>query len=291
MDVTFGRRSRWIAIGVGATMALSAGIAYATGGGNDVIYACKLKSVGTVRLIQPGRSGLQGRCSSLETEVTWNQKGQPGAAGPKGNPGPAGPKGDTGATGAQGLKGDTGATGAQGLKGDTGATGAQGLKGDTGATGAQGLKGDTGATGAQGLKGDTGATGAKGATGATGATGPAGADGQAGLAGYQVVQTSAPAAPGITITGTQFCPNGKRMISGGWTTKGNETYPPLGAYITSSGPTADGSGWTGGVYNTPSSGETITVTIWTVCVTPPPGSAPAAARAADQVSELHAFKP
>src|SRR5215475_6212769 len=127
MDVTFGRRSRRIAIGVGATMALSAGIAYATGGGGNVIYACKLKSVGTVRLIEPGRSGLQGRCSSRETAVTWNQKGQPGAAGAKG---------DTGATGAQGLKGDTGATGAQGLKGDTGATGAQGLKGDTGATGA-----------------------------------------------------------------------------------------------------------------------------------------------------------
>lgn len=90
------------------------------------------------------------KCSRRDKQITWNQTGPTGAAGPQG------PKGDTGATGP---------TGAQGPKGDTGPTGpigAQGPKGNTGAQGPTGNTGVTGATGAQGPKGDTGPQGPAG---------------------------------------------------------------------------------------------------------------------------------
>jgi hypothetical protein len=62
----------------------AAGIAYATipdGGG--VYTACMLKNVGTIRLIDPslGSSSLMGHCTSLETQISWNQQGVPGKDG------------------------------------------------------------------------------------------------------------------------------------------------------------------------------------------------------------------
>ena len=56
--------------GAGAVVVVSAGIAYAASGGTDVIYACKLDNVGTIRLIEPSRPGLAGNCSNLETEIS-----------------------------------------------------------------------------------------------------------------------------------------------------------------------------------------------------------------------------
>jgi hypothetical protein len=144
MDFQLGRRTRRIMLGTGAVVVVSTGIAYAaSGGGTDVIYACKLNNVGTIRLIDPSRSGLAGSCSNIETEISWNQKGPAG---------PAGPKGDKGDTGPQGEPGATGATGAPGPKGDTGATGAQGPKGDTGPQGATGPTGPAGANGVSGYQ-------------------------------------------------------------------------------------------------------------------------------------------
>ena len=55
-----------------------------------MITACKLNNVGTIRLIDPSRSGLAGNCSNLETEISWNQKGPAGATGPKGDTGDVG---------------------------------------------------------------------------------------------------------------------------------------------------------------------------------------------------------
>jgi hypothetical protein len=120
MDLQLARRTRRIALGTGAVVVVSAGIAYAaTSGGTDVISACKLNSVGTIRLIDPSRSGLAGNCSNLETEISWNQKGPAG---------PAGPKGDTGAPGEKGDKGDKGDTGATGAAGPAGANGVSGYQ-------------------------------------------------------------------------------------------------------------------------------------------------------------------
>jgi hypothetical protein len=84
-------------------LAASAGLAYAAipdGGGR--IDACMLKNVGTIRLIDTAKSGLAGRCSTLETAVSWGATGPAGAdgaAGAAGPAGPAGPKGDPGPAG------------------------------------------------------------------------------------------------------------------------------------------------------------------------------------------------
>ena len=68
--------------------AIAAGVSYATIPGPGNVYsACMLKGVGTIRLIDKSLpdSNLMSRCkTSLETEVSWNQAGQQGAAGPAG---------------------------------------------------------------------------------------------------------------------------------------------------------------------------------------------------------------
>src|SRR5436190_23062229 len=103
---------RKVVVLAGAVAALAAaGIAYATiPDGNGVYTACKLNATGTIRLIDPslGNTSLLGHCTSLETQVTWSQRGPTGLAGPQG------PKGDAGAAGAQGPKGDAGPAGQQG---------------------------------------------------------------------------------------------------------------------------------------------------------------------------------
>ncbi|HZY75367.1 MAG TPA: hypothetical protein VFE40_03545 [Jatrophihabitantaceae bacterium] len=112
----------------------------------DVYRACLQHNIGALYEVTTD-PGEQLHCRRHDTEISWNQTGQPGAAGAQG------PKGDTGATGPQGPKGDTGATGPQGPKGDTGATGPQGPKGDTGATGPAGPAGPAGPVGPAGTSG------------------------------------------------------------------------------------------------------------------------------------------
>ncbi len=82
-------------IGVITGLALAGGVAYATiPDSSGVIHACMLNKIGTIRLIDP--SAGQRCSSSLETAVSWNERGQQGVAGPAGLAGPAGPKGDQG---------------------------------------------------------------------------------------------------------------------------------------------------------------------------------------------------
>jgi hypothetical protein len=210
-------RKRLVLLMVAGALLTAGGVAYATiPDGAGVYTACKLNALGTIRLIDPTAtpaSSLLNHCTTFETQITWNQQGQPGTKGD------VGPKGDTGL---QGLKGDTGATGSAGLKGDKGDTGATGLKGDTGTQGPAGegfafqggydptttyLRNDVavhngtayvarytttstpgtdnswvvfaaagaqGPQGIQGPKGDTGSQGIQGLKGDKGDTGPAG---------------------------------------------------------------------------------------------------------------------
>jgi hypothetical protein len=98
-------RKRVVLIGAAAAALAAAGIAYATiPDANGVYTACKLNVTGTIRLIDPslGNTSLLGHCTSLEAQITWNQKGQQG---------PAGPQGPTGDTGAQGPAGPAGVSG------------------------------------------------------------------------------------------------------------------------------------------------------------------------------------
>jgi hypothetical protein len=105
----FGSRPRRIALGAVVAVGATGGIALASiPGGDGVFHACMLKDVGTIRMIDPGKSGFKGRCSHSEREITWNQKGPAGVQGDPGGPGPKGDKGDQGAPGAPGAPGASG---------------------------------------------------------------------------------------------------------------------------------------------------------------------------------------
>lgn len=98
IDIHLGRRHMMLI--AGAVLALAVGgTAYATiPDGNAVYTACMLNGIGTIRLIDPSgpSSSLLSRCTRLETQITWSQKG---------------PKGDTGAPGLPGTNGTNGANG------------------------------------------------------------------------------------------------------------------------------------------------------------------------------------
>jgi hypothetical protein len=86
MKRIFGLRGRRLALAVVGIFALAAGIAYAAipDAGTGVYHACMLKNVGTIRIIDPAKQ----QCSTvLETEITFNQKGQTGAPGTNGTNG------------------------------------------------------------------------------------------------------------------------------------------------------------------------------------------------------------
>ena len=104
---------------VGVTLAVgAAGMSFAAVGDGGVIDACRLKAVGTARIID--RASGQ-RCTLLEEPVSWSQAGARGPAGPAGATGPTGPTGPSGPTGATGA---TGATGPAGPAGDSDTMGA-----------------------------------------------------------------------------------------------------------------------------------------------------------------------
>lgn len=97
------------AAGVVAVVAIAAGVAYATiPGPGDVYSACMLKGVGTIRLIDKSlqSTNLMSHCTDKESEISWNQAGQPG---------PAGPQGAKGEPGAPGMNGTNGPDGRDGI--------------------------------------------------------------------------------------------------------------------------------------------------------------------------------
>jgi hypothetical protein len=103
------KRKRLLTAAAGTLIAAAiAGVAYATIPGSDNVYnACMLKGVGTIRLIDKSlpSTNLMSHCTDKETEVSWNQAGQPGPAGP------AGAKGEPGAPGTNGTNGTNGKDG------------------------------------------------------------------------------------------------------------------------------------------------------------------------------------
>src|SRR5690349_11463769 len=70
-----------------------------------VVHACVLNATKTIRLIDTSKpaNDLTGHCTSLETELTWSQRGPIGPIGPAGSKGDKGDKGDTGPAGPRGL--------------------------------------------------------------------------------------------------------------------------------------------------------------------------------------------
>lgn len=147
-----GRFARAAAL-VAAALAVSAGVAYATGavgaivGADGTIQGCYKKQNGQLRVVPAAAE-----CGPSELAVSWSQQG------PQGEPGPQGIQGPQGETGPQGPQGETGPQGPQGE------TGPQGPQGDTGAQGPQGETGPQGPEGPQGEQGEQGPPGPSGVT-------------------------------------------------------------------------------------------------------------------------------
>jgi hypothetical protein len=224
-------RSRTTLAGLVLGAALAGGAAWATIPDAGGVYtACKLNLTGTIRLIDPSlpSSSFHSKCSSLETQITWNQKGQ---TGPVGATGPAGPPG---------LKGEVG---------PVGAAGPQGPKGETGPVGADGP---------QGPKGDPGASGPAGQQGPKGDQGPQGPAG--GLNGWEIVTSAQVNVGGLFNSFTDaICSAGKRPLGGG--VKTITSMPVTGSY-----PAPNGIAWRGEVFN--SSVTLGTYVVYAVCATP-----------------------
>lgn len=94
-----------------AVLGVAAGSgAFASSDTTTAIHACVLSNdVGQLRIPAPGES-----CKSSEYELSWNQEGKPGPAGPVGPKGDTGPAGSTGPIGPTGPRGDTGPSGENG---------------------------------------------------------------------------------------------------------------------------------------------------------------------------------
>jgi hypothetical protein len=99
-------------------------VALAASQAEDTFTACKLNVTGTIRLISPGVAGLLGRCTNLETQISWSKTGAVGPTGPQGVIGVTGATGPAGSAGPQGVRGETGPQGPQGLQGPQGSPGA-----------------------------------------------------------------------------------------------------------------------------------------------------------------------
>jgi hypothetical protein len=96
------------AAGMLVAVAIAGGVAYATIPGPGNVYsACMLKGLGTIRLIDKSlpSTNLMSHCTDKETEISWNQVGQPGPQGAKGEPGAPGTNGTDGTDGAAGKDG------------------------------------------------------------------------------------------------------------------------------------------------------------------------------------------
>ena len=75
------RRTTLVVALVAAGLLVAAGIAYAViPAASGEYHACMLKSAGTIRIIDPSlaTTSLLGRCTSFETEITWNKQGPAG---------------------------------------------------------------------------------------------------------------------------------------------------------------------------------------------------------------------
>jgi len=110
MTHLFRFKKRLIAVGIAASLALSASAALAWFTDDGTLHLCIFEGnfgdVHSIRALLPGED-----CGPGESAVDINLQGTPG---------PEGPAGPTGPTGPQGPKGDTGATGATGAPGVSG---------------------------------------------------------------------------------------------------------------------------------------------------------------------------
>jgi hypothetical protein len=244
------RRLLTLAVGVLVAVAIVGGVAYATIPGTGNVYsACMLKGVGTIRLIDKSLplTNLMSHCTDKETEISWNQAGQPGP------PGPQGLKGEPGAPGTNGTNGTSVTAASEPASANCADGGVQ-------LTAANGVSyvcnGERGPQGDQGPQGDPGAQGPQGIQGQQGTPGP---QGPAGVSGYQLVIATVTAAGQSPAVAFAQCPSGKHVLGGG----GTPSVAGADSAIVRSYPIDNGTSWFVHYYN----GLTypVDVTAYAIC--------------------------
>jgi hypothetical protein len=106
---SFVRKPAAVVAVAALALLVAGGIAYATvPDSSGVIHGCYLKGLGTLRVVDTGKSQT---CSKFETPLDWSQTGPQGA---QGSQGPQGPQGQDGSQGPQGLPGPQGPAGPAG---------------------------------------------------------------------------------------------------------------------------------------------------------------------------------
>ncbi len=191
-----------------AVVAVASTSAFAHDQDDGQIRGCYDKQSGRLRIADDGR------CSSGEWKVSWNERGRRGEAGPRGPEGPMGPAG-------KGAVGPAGPTGPAGPAGPAGPVGPKGPAGADGQPGAQGLVGPDGQPGPEGPAGQRGPSGPPGPEGPTG---PQGSRGPAGISGFEMVTARTPNSGFDSDNlkqATAQCPNGKRVVGTGASIEGD----------------------------------------------------------------------
>ena len=167
---------------------------------------------------------------------------------------------------AVGPRGEPGLTGPIGAEGPPGQIGPEGPAGPIGPEGATGVAGPPGSAGATGLQGPPGVAGPTGADGLTGPIGPPG------VLEHQVVRLNASTtmSPLAQFVQTATCPNGKRILSGGYGR--NRLASNVMVLAVFSGPTPNTSNtstsntsWTVVWQNYNASSHVLNLAIWVVC--------------------------
>lgn len=141
-----GRRSVRVLLVTTLLLAITAGVALATGavsaivGVDGKVHGCYKAQNGQLRVVAAGEA-----CGPSELALQWNQIGPQGATGAQGL---RGPQGEPGADGTDGVDGTDGLPGRDGTDGTNGTNGIDGIDGTNGTDGAQGPQGPAGPGGA-----------------------------------------------------------------------------------------------------------------------------------------------
>jgi hypothetical protein len=188
--------------------------------------------------------------------------------------------GASGASGAMGAQGKEGPRGAEGPAGERGAEGKEGLTGKEGKEGREGLKGERGEPGAAAVEGKEGKPGKEGPPGPEGKEGKEGKPGKEGPPAKLSAITEYLAQPETTVkpeeTGVSEanCPEGSRVISGGFSIEGEKMTTPAPSSEESEA-LPERKGWVIRIRN-PSATESIFLEAFAYCAEE--GSGVAAAR-------------
>jgi hypothetical protein len=130
-----------------------------------------------------------------------------------------------------------------------------------GPAGQQGPIGPVGPMGPVGPTGSVGPTGPIGPQGEPGPQGLQGIQGHAGISGLEIVQVNSGTQDAYRIDVFADCPNGKKVLGGGFQTAGNNIEVSVGT----NAPNINGSGWVVSMAQNDLTPRLWSIEVWAIC--------------------------